>query len=79
MGLSIPGDIGFACQDVSVMNHVGGLNISGVDPRPDLIGAAAVDLLVGQLARYERGVPGNARIVMLEGDWVPGGTLRQAP
>ena len=75
MGISIPGEIGFACHDVSVLNQNSRNSISGINPRPDEIGAAAVDLLVGQLARNELGVPENARVVMLEGDWIPGSTL----
>lgn len=75
MGISIPDEIGFVCQDVSVLNRNAKRLISGVNPRPDLIGATTVDLIVGQLARNERGVPGNARVVMLEGDWIQGETL----
>jgi LacI family transcriptional regulator len=35
-----------------------------------LIAATAVDLVVGQLHRNERGVPANPQIVLIEGRWV---------
>jgi len=36
------------------------------------IGAATVDLVVGQLWRNERGVPATPKTVMIEGEWDPG-------
>ncbi len=39
------------------------------------VGAAAVDLVVAQIHRNERGVPGRPKMVLVEGDWIDGPTL----
>jgi Transcriptional regulators len=49
--------------------------IAGVDQRPDRIGATAVDLVIGQLQRGERGVPEVSSTMMVEGEWRPGPSL----
>ena len=48
------------------------LAISGMDQKPAEIGAAAIDLIVGQLRRNESGIPKIARVVMVEGEWQGG-------
>lgn len=74
-GLRIPEDIGFA--------H---LELPGMPPRSDLsgmnqnhfqIGAAALDLVVAQLKRNERGIPDFPQTLMLDGTWHEGNTLLQ--
>jgi hypothetical protein len=40
------------------------------------VGRAGVDQLVAQLDRRERGVPKIANVVMIEGTWVGGVTVR---
>jgi hypothetical protein len=42
------------------------------------IGIMAVDLLVDMLHRNERGVPAMPYMLMVEGSWCEGRTLRQA-
>ena len=42
------------------------------------IGRAGVDQLVAQLERRERGIPSVANVLMIEGSWVPGVTVRTA-
>lgn len=42
------------------------------------IGRAGVDQLVAQLERRERGIPTVANVLMIEGSWVPGVTVRSA-
>lgn len=42
------------------------------------IGRAGVDQLVAQLERRERGIPPVANVLMIEGSWVPGVTIRAA-
>ncbi|MDO8544444.1 MAG: LacI family DNA-binding transcriptional regulator [Opitutaceae bacterium] len=54
-------------------------NISGIDPGHHLIGAHAVDLVIEQLFRNERGMPAEPKNVLFEGHWVEGNTLRAAP
>ena len=44
----------------------------GIDLRTDLIAASAVDLVVAQLHRNERGVPAHPVTLLLEGEWVEG-------
>ncbi len=41
----------------------------GITTRYDLIAGAAVDLVLAQLNRNERGVPTPAKVVLLEGEW----------
>ncbi|MBB5032133.1 LacI family DNA-binding transcriptional regulator [Prosthecobacter vanneervenii] len=43
--------------------------VAGVDQQADVLGAAAVDLLVTQYQQNERGIPDSPRIVMTEGRW----------
>jgi hypothetical protein len=52
--------------------------IAGLDQLPDQIGATAVDLVIGQLQRGERGVPTMASTTMVEGIWRPGESVRWA-
>jgi DNA-binding LacI/PurR family transcriptional regulator len=43
--------------------------VSGIDQQADVLGAAAVDLLVTQYQQNERGIPAAPKIVMTEGVW----------
>ena len=43
--------------------------LPGMDMRDDLVAAGAVDLVVAQLHRNERGVPANPTTLLLEGEW----------
>jgi LacI family transcriptional regulator len=43
------------------------------------IGVMAVDLLIDMLHRNERGVPLYPYLLMVEGTWVEGNTLRKSP
>lgn len=45
------------------------VGLPGVDMREDLIAASAVDLVVAQLHRNERGVPAHPTTLLLEGEW----------
>lgn len=49
--------------------------MAGVDQRHKEVGAAAVDIVMAQFHRNERGLPALARTSMIEGMWVDGGTL----
>jgi DNA-binding LacI/PurR family transcriptional regulator len=66
--IRIPTDVAFA--------HLGldgaYAGIAGIDQNARAIGAAAVDLIVGQLHRNEYHYPQDPKIVLLEGRWVPG-------
>lgn len=54
---------------VATLSWHDGLTIPGMDQKPVEIGAAAIDLIVGQLRRNETGIPKTARVVMVEGEW----------
>lgn len=45
---------------------------AGIDQRHELTGAAAVDLIVAQFNRNERGIPEHPRDLLIEGQWVDG-------
>ena len=49
---------------------------AGINPHADKIDAAVVDLVVEQINRNERGTPEHPRIVLVEGSWVSGPTVR---
>ncbi len=53
--------------------------MAGIDQRHEHIGAAAVDLIVSQFNRNERGVPTYPRDVLIEGQWVDGPSAPQVP
>ncbi|MCX8512961.1 MAG: LacI family DNA-binding transcriptional regulator [Chthoniobacteraceae bacterium] len=67
-GLDIPGDIGYASLDVDgdISCYAG---VSGIDQNSHLVGAAAVDLLVGALQRGQRGVPETPMRLAVGGVW----------
>jgi hypothetical protein len=44
-------------------------DVAGIDQQADVLGAAAVDLLVAQYQQNERGIPATPKIVMTEGVW----------
>lgn len=52
--------------------------IAGLDQRPEEIGAVAVDLVIAQLQRGERGVPAVPFTTMVEPLWRDGSSLRRA-
>jgi len=72
LNLAVPRDVGFAhlalCE--------GERQWAGVDQKSELVGAAAIDLVDGQLRRNERGVPRFPRTLLIPGEWRPGPTVR---
>lgn len=50
--------------------------VPGIDQQADVLGAAAIDLLVTQYQQNERGIPEAPKIVMTEGVWREGGEDR---
>jgi LacI family transcriptional regulator len=73
VGLSVPADIGLVTLDHSSVDK----GIAGIDQLPELVGAAAMDMIVAQINRNERGIPASPRQITTEGVWVPGKTLRK--
>lgn len=72
-GLRIPKDVGFALLDWSPEHAP----LAGIDQGFEKVGASAVDLLVEQLHRNERGIPDHQKVVMLEGKWREGSSVRR--
>lgn len=71
IGWRVPEDIGLIH-----LNHAPDVaDWAGVDERHETLGAAAVDVVVAQLQRNERGEPEEPRTVSVSGRWVPGKTL----
>jgi DNA-binding LacI/PurR family transcriptional regulator len=74
MGLDAPKDIGIA--HLNLGPDVG--QWAGIDPQIELIAAAAVDMLVGQIHRREVGAPTVAKEILIKGNWVHGATVRKS-
>jgi DNA-binding LacI/PurR family transcriptional regulator len=71
LGEDVPATTGFASLDLddSLVPPV-----SGMRQDNEGVAAAAVDLVVAQILRAERGRPRRPRVVMIEGSWVDGAT-----
>ncbi len=70
-GVSIPGELAFATLNW----EDGHPEIAGIDQRGGSIGAAAIDMLIGQIQRGERGLPEVPLTTMVEGAWVDGASV----
>ena len=73
-GYAVPEDIGVAYHTLDEKSRC----FSGMRKNSFQIGVMAVDLLVDMLHRSERGIPPRPYLLMVEGSWVEGETLRQA-
>jgi LacI family transcriptional regulator len=71
----VPEDIGVAYHSLDE----GRLGLSGMKKNSFQIGVMAVDLLVDMLHRNERGIPPRAYLLMVEGTWYEGRTVRGIP
>lgn len=74
-GIRVPQDTGFFNLNWQERSRP----CAGLDLRPELQGTAAVDTVVAQIHRNERGLPADPHSVMLSGRWVDGPTLRRPP
>ncbi|AHF91147.1 transcriptional regulator [Opitutaceae bacterium TAV1] len=72
-GLRVPEDIGYADLDLS--GDMFG-RVAGMDQNSRFVGAAAIDLIVGQHHRNERGIPAMPTITSVNGSWCDGETVR---
>lgn len=73
LSLKIPEEVAFANLNTDTNDR----SLAGIDQNSPLVGAAAVDLVINQLQRNERGVPENPKVVLIEGAWVDGPTVAQ--
>lgn len=72
LGLHVPRDVGLVHLDWSPELAP----LCGIDANAEALGAAAVELLVGQLHAHEYGIPRHEKIVAVRGKWVPGKAIR---
>ena len=70
-GLDVPGDLGYASLDVDG-DADDYPDVSGIDQNSEIVGAAAVDMLVAAIHRGHRGIPSHPVRVEVEGSWKPG-------
>jgi DNA-binding LacI/PurR family transcriptional regulator len=73
-GYHVPGDVGLASPSLSGQTLE--LGFSGIDEFPVQIGAATVDFVVAQINRNEQGIPAFPRVMLIEGVWKPGSTVK---
>src|ERR1700677_1976425 len=73
MKLSVPRDTGLFHLDWNE-EHKGW---AGMNQNSHLVGAAGIDMLVGQLHRNELGIPSFPKCLMIKSSWVSGQTVRQ--
>lgn len=70
-GLDIPGEVGYVSLDLD-----GELpeyqDMTGIDQNSQLVGAAAVDMLVVSMQRKQRGIPVHPMRIEVEGSWKAG-------
>ena len=74
-GIRVPEELG--CVSMGV--HPWDLPMAGLDMRAPEIDRAAVDLVVAQLNRNEKGIPRVPRDVLIEGCWHDGPTVQMRP
>lgn len=75
LGKNVPGDIGLIQYEWR-----GGHNEwAGMDQRNDLVGAAALDMLISMVHHNERGVPDYPRATMIGPHWIDGATVLPPP
>ena len=71
LGIKVPEDVAFACLSVLEDRHP---DFAGLNQNWRMVGAAAVDSVVAQIYRNERGIPECPKTIMVEGFWVEGAT-----
>lgn len=71
-GWRVPEEIGFA--SLEYYPEYG--DLTGVDQNSLTVGAAAVELVVEQLYHNQRGVPKKPKVVLIEGCWHSGNSVR---
>ncbi|PTY06849.1 LacI family transcriptional regulator [Verrucomicrobia bacterium LW23] len=71
--VSIPDQIGFASLNTGWKQD----DPAGINQHQGRTGEAAVDLIIGQLNRNERGIPAYPRLLLEPGSWVNGPTVRR--
>lgn len=73
LGLRVPGAVGFASA-----NKAGRSLFAGIEEQPEEIGATAIEQLAGLIQRGEKGVPADPKVMMIDGRWLEGRSVRAA-
>lgn len=74
LGLRVPRDLGLIQYEWRADHG----QWAGMDQRNDLVGEAALDMLISMVHHNERGVPQHPRATMIGAHWVDGATVRVA-
>ncbi len=74
LGVRAPEEVGFAHLALSAEDRAW----AGINQNSELVGAAAIDLLDGQLRCNERNLPEYPRTLLIPGGWVAGPTVRKS-
>jgi len=72
MDLRVPRDTGLAC-----VIRPPGSSLAGINDRYDHIGAATVELVASKIAFNQSGIPAHPKLILIEGFWVDGKSLRR--
>ena len=72
MKLKVPKDVGLAC-----LAQPSDTSYARIDEKGEVVGATALELVAAQIARNEFGPPSHPKVMMIEGRWVKGSTLRK--
>ncbi len=75
LGMKVPQDIGLIQYEWRPDHG----DWAGMDQRNDLVGEAAMDMLVSMVHQNERGVPENPRATMVGCRWIGGSTVCPPP
>lgn len=75
MGLSVPRDVGLIQYEWRADHG----SWAGMDQRNDLVGAAALDMLVSLVHHNERGIPEHPRATVIGSQWIDGATVGAVP
>jgi LacI family transcriptional regulator len=75
LGLRVPEDIGL----IQYEWREGHREWAGMDQRNDLVGEAALDMLISMVHHNDHGVPANPRATMIGSTWVDGATVARRP
>jgi DNA-binding LacI/PurR family transcriptional regulator len=71
LGLKVPQDIGMIQLEWRKQRP----DWAGMDQRNDLVGEAAVDMIISMIHSGERGIPTNPRATLIGSTWVEGATV----
>ena len=74
-GLRAPDDLGL----VDLQGSAATPDRACIDQCGREVGAAAIDIIIGQINRHERGAPSIPKTVLVTGRWVEGPTVRPPP